>query len=491
MFDFDTFAETIDDITKVAEEQTTPAELVTALLPHQERVVDRMRKSPGLVVAHGTGSGKTFTSIAAAVKLRPDHVEVLVPAALQDNYKKEIRKHTTGDLPVRVGSLQKAVVNRKIEASDLLIVDEAHKARDPKSKTFAVLRDAIPVTEKRMLLTASPVYNKPEDVAPLVNLAAGDKVLPTGKEFEKKYISSPDESWKRFVPFVTVGPGIKNKRELRNILQTWVDYHKDESGEFPDKTEKRIRVAMTKEQTKVHNAAQSALPPLTAIRMKRGLPPNKQDLSAINKFESQSRQASVSMRAFTKDGTPEATPKVQAAAASLARAADKNPNHRALVYSNYLASLDDYEREMERRGIPVARIQGGQKQQERRQIVSDFNSGKVKALLVSSAGGEGFDLKGTRQVQILEPHWNDEKLRQVIGRAIRHKSHSHLPEEERSVKVERYIAAPRSLFGMKRRGVEDYLQDMSDYKSRLNDKVIALMAKKAAAAMTVEVHTVT
>jgi superfamily II DNA/RNA helicase len=236
---------------------------------------------------------------------------------------------------------------------------------------------------------------------------------------------------------------------------------------------------MSKQQTAVHNAAQNALPPITLWRMKRGLPPNKQDLAQINKFQSQSRQASVSLRNFTKDGVPEPTPKVLAAAQSLVKNIEKNPEHKALVYSNYLSSLDDYESEMKRLGIPTARIQGGQKQTDRKQIVEDFNSGKVKALLVSSAGGEGFDLKGTRQVQVLEPHWNDEKINQVIGRAVRHQSHSHLPEEDRKVTVERYIAAPRSIFGTKKRGVEDYLQDMSDYKTLLNNQVIDLMVKKA------------
>ena len=56
-------------------------------------------------------------------------------------------------------------------------------------------------------------------------------------------------------------------------------------------------------------------------------------------------------------------------------------------------------------------------------------------LILTRAGGEGIDLKGVRSVVVLDPTWNDAGLQQVIGRAIRYKSHAHLPLEERKVNV--------------------------------------------------------
>ena len=56
-------------------------------------------------------------------------------------------------------------------------------------------------------------------------------------------------------------------------------------------------------------------------------------------------------------------------------------------------------------------------------IVNNYNEGKYKVLLLSSAGSESLDLKNTRQIHIMEPYWNEGKIIQVIGRAIRYKSH--------------------------------------------------------------------
>lgn len=111
-------------------------------------------------------------------------------------------------------------------------------------------------------------------------------------------------------------------------------------------------------------------------------------------------------------------------------------------------------------------------------MVRDYNDDKLKALLLSSAGGEGLDLKGTRLIQLLEPHWNQEKLKQVIGRGIRYKSHAALPEDERNVRVQRYLAtrAPSGLLervGLKKPGygVDQYLDEMGARKERLNQQV--------------------
>ncbi len=77
-------------------------------------------------------------------------------------------------------------------------------------------------------------------------------------------------------------------------------------------------------------------------------------------------------------------------------------------------------------------------------------------------------------MQILEPHWNDEKLKQVEGRGVRFKSHAELPEEDRNVLIQRYLATrPRSgileRLKLKKPGgaVDEYLAQRSAEKDRL------------------------
>ena len=60
---------------------------------------------------------------------------------------------------------------------------------------------------------------------------------------------------------------------------------------------------------------------------------------------------------------------------------------------------------------------------------------KVKVVLISRAGSEGIDLKFIRQVHILEPWYNMNRIEQIIGRAVRNFSHKDLPFEERNVEI--------------------------------------------------------
>ena len=56
----------------------------------------------------------------------------------------------------------------------------------------------------------------------------------------------------------------------------------------------------------------------------------------------------------------------------------------------------------------------------------------IKVILLSKAGNEGLDFKCIRQIHILEPWYNLNKIEQIIGRCIREGSHLSLPPEKRN-----------------------------------------------------------
>jgi hypothetical protein len=60
---------------------------------------------------------------------------------------------------------------------------------------------------------------------------------------------------------------------------------------------------------------------------------------------------------------------------------------------------------------------------------------KIKVVLISKAGSEGIDLKFIRQVHILEPWYNMNRIEQIIGRAVRNFSHKDLEFEKRNVEI--------------------------------------------------------
>jgi superfamily II DNA or RNA helicase len=63
---------------------------------------------------------------------------------------------------------------------------------------------------------------------------------------------------------------------------------------------------------------------------------------------------------------------------------------------------------------------------------------KIKVILISKAGSEGIDFKFIRQVHILEPWYNMNRIEQIIGRADRNFSHKDLPFEKRNVEIFMY-----------------------------------------------------
>ena len=72
---------------------------------------------------------------------------------------------------------------------------------------------------------------------------------------------------------------------------------------------------------------------------------------------------------------------------------------------------------------------------------TDNKKGQIcRVFCITSAGAEGISLKNVRAVHIMEPYWNDVRLRQVKGRAIRIGSHLELEEAERNVAIFTYLS---------------------------------------------------
>ena len=63
-----------------------------------------------------------------------------------------------------------------------------------------------------------------------------------------------------------------------------------------------------------------------------------------------------------------------------------------------------------------------------------------RVICITSAGAEGLSLRNVRAVHIMEPYWNEVRLKQVKGRAIRIGSHLDLPQDQRDVSIYTYLS---------------------------------------------------
>ena len=65
----------------------------------------------------------------------------------------------------------------------------------------------------------------------------------------------------------------------------------------------------------------------------------------------------------------------------------------------------------------------------------NLDGSRVKVILISQAAAEGLDFKYIRQLHILDPWYNMNRIEQIIGRGVRQCSHKDLPLSDRNVQL--------------------------------------------------------
>ena len=461
--------------------------------PQQVRVADKIKKLPpntGMIVYHGLGSGKTLASIAAAEGIGGNKT-IVTPAALRGNYLKELKQFRGEGTDYNVTSYSKAVRSGNMAPGDVTVFDEAHRMGRPESALSKLPDES---TGKKILLTGTPVRNDPSEIVPLLKAVAPDRPIPKNKEeFERQFIEYKprEQGWVDWIRGIDPGvePSLKNKDKLRHLMMGRVDYHPS-TGEFPTKHEEHIEVPMTGQQTDLYKGLMATDPTLE-YKVRHNLPPTKSEAVRLNSFLNAVRQVSNNPASYSTmfKGDPFThSPKMQRMHSEISKHIDADPNFRGVVYSNYLESgIKPLARKLSASGIPSMIFTGEIGDKDRKQIVDSYNQGKIKVLLISGAGAEGLDLKGTKLVQIMEPHWNNARIEQVVGRAVRNKSHAHLPDTERNVKVQRFYSTPAQGWADKLgltepdTGADKYMFNRSQEKQDLVDQLLQVMREAGSA----------
>jgi superfamily II DNA/RNA helicase/HKD family nuclease len=191
----------------------------------------KLMKHNGFFLADVVGLGKTIVSTLIAKKYFyingfPEHRSrtlIIVPPALKDNWIETIEKFNLDNVKIITnGSLHKI---NDATIYDLIIVDEAHKFRSDsagmynelqkicKTPTRRTLPDGTSVPKRVILVSATPLNNKPEDIANQVYLFQDSKesTLETGnlQHFFRKEIIDPYKKLKDEPDIAKVQAGVK------------------------------------------------------------------------------------------------------------------------------------------------------------------------------------------------------------------------------------------------------------------------------------------
>ena len=442
------------------------------LQEQQKRVLDKLDSEDALLVYHDFGSGKSLTGLAAGDKFNKP-VTIIGPAALRHNFPKEKAKHGIQS-KINIYTYNKPPTG----PNGVLLFDEAHKMGRLESKR-SHYPDVIK-GDKTLFMTGTPIRNHPSELIPIMRGLNVD-IDRSKKGFEEEFIETIKKNPNILSRiFLGVKPGveydIKNVDKLKNMLKGKVDYHAPSIENYPSVVEKDIIVSMTPRQNTAYNMVMKGRPDL-AYKVRHGLAPSKTEASQLNAFLMAARQVSNIPVEYNMSSTIDDAPKMHRAVSEIKKRINSDPNYKGVTYSNFLKSGIEPMSEL-LKDVPHILFTGKQTDKQRFEAIKAYNSGKVKQLLISGAGAEDLDLKGTKLLQILEPYWNEPLLDQVRGRVARYKSHSHLPENERKVEIQNYLSIPLEsglIFKTQDTGSDEYLRRLAARKNELNQKFLKVL----------------
>lgn len=390
---------------------------------HQKLISDFLlkKRNRGIIAFYGTGTGKSITALTTARCLKIPSIFIL-PGAVLGGFEREIgRLEELKSLDIELFSYGKFLNQYKLHGNKfvknkLLIVDEVHNFRSIGNETLLLI-EACHRAAKVLLLTGTPLQNEPKDIISLLCMIDPEPgKLPIKEYVNKKYKEFTD-ALEKFEEKKVAGDLV----ELLWHKTAYFNVDLETHPKYPSVTEKYIKVPMTKsyqhEYEVIENNKKSELP---------------SDLKNIN-------------LAVFYNGLRRATNKVNVESPKLKEIMKVIFHHlklsqKIVIYSTWQDSGIKLIKDiLHDHGIKTSIVSGEESQSVKSKAVINFNNETNPVILITKAGAAGLDLKRARVVIVIEPHWNDELIKQVIGRAARYESHIDLPVSQQNVIVYRFI----------------------------------------------------
>lgn len=182
-----------------------------------KRTVDAVTRFGGALLMLPVGSGKTYVSLAAATTVLPNPPTAVVPAVLVSQWRRVAQS-----LGIELGIVSHEGVSRGAipGGSGVVIIDESHRFREPTTRRYRTLAPAL-VGRPVILATATPIVNRPADLAAQLLLAVPDDALAwSGIPSLRAYAASPIGSLDHVVIRSTTSDPMPARTEQRILTAT-------------------------------------------------------------------------------------------------------------------------------------------------------------------------------------------------------------------------------------------------------------------------------
>ena len=390
------------------------------------------------ILANEVGLGKTIEAglILAELRLRglADRALVIAPAGLVTQWQEELERKFglpivrvgrerdvpgqepvagTADRPVAVASLAaarrdplKSALTR--DQWDLIIVDEAHRVRAPRSASGKLIREFR--SRHLLLLTATPVENRLQDLYEMVSLVAPG-LLGTAAQFRAAHgvgSAVPDHEPRNVAALRkrTAEVMIRHRRSEVSVL-------------LPQRLAETLRVEPSGSEREWYCD-------LTArVRAEAGTaaPSRRLALRSVAKLAGSSPAAAAPTLA--KVGWDDLAARAQAldAPAKVAVLLDQLKRYagnreKVLVFTAFRQTLNQMAGHLVTAGIPAAIYHGSLPRADKERAIATFRD-DAPVLLSTESAGEGRNLQFCHVMVNMDLPWNPMQIEQRLGRLHR------------------------------------------------------------------------
>jgi SNF2 family DNA or RNA helicase len=401
-------------------------------LPHQlevaKNVVEKMNGKA--ILADEVGLGKTIEAglilkeymIRGLVK----KVLILVPASLVSQWVSELnqkffipaigqkKSYVWEQCDVVVSSIDtaKRAPHRDIifeQNYDLIIIDEAHKLKNNKTKNY----EFVQMLKKKfcLLLTATPIQNRVEEIFNLVSLLKPGH-LGSQSNFEEAFNAK-----KR---------SLTNDEHLRELVnKVMIRNRRGDTGiDWPKRHVKTVPIEFSKEERELYDSinhykrSSNIGSQFSLITLQREACSSREAVFyTLKNMLSKSEESP-----FVQTLVEELMKKIEAIATN-AKAEKvvelvKEINGKVIVFTEYRATQLYLQWFLQQNGISSVPFRGGFKRGKKDWMKELFKN-KAQVLIATEAGGEGINLQFCQNIINYDLPWNPMRLEQRIGRIHR------------------------------------------------------------------------
>ena len=387
------------------------------------------------ILADEVGLGKTIEAglILAELRLRglADRALVIAPAGLVTQWQEELERKFgvptvrvgrdwgqepvagSADRPVAVASLAAARRDPLKSALtgdqwDLIIVDEAHRVRAPRSASGKLIRELR--SRHLLLLTATPVENRLQDLYEIVSLVAPG-LLGTAAQFRAAHGagSAAPEHEPRNVAALrkrTAEVMIRHRRSEVSVL-------------LPQRLAETLRV----EPSGPERDWYSDLTARVRAEAVTATPSRRLALRSVAKLAGSSPAAAAPTLAKIGWDDLAARAGALAAPAKVAVLLDQLKRYtgngeKVLIFTAFRQTLDQLAGHLAAAGLPAAIYHGSLPRAEKERAIAAFRD-DVPVLLSTESAGEGRNLQFCHVMVNMDLPWNPMQIEQRLGRLHR------------------------------------------------------------------------